>query len=263
MPDTDVKIIEKWDKILASSITLNIASPLIVTVGETSKKLTVTINPSTVYPLPSVTYSSNNPCVAIDSNGYMTFKSAGTATITATVNDGSGTKTNLVVNVKQTYTCKIINTSTMDGTRSYEPGTEISVDAGAFTNKKFKQWNTSGVDLGSTNKKKSVNFTMPNNSVELNALWYLVPKITCSATMIDSYTARISVNFSNSFSKPNSNKQITLMIDGQGNNVTTDSNGNAFYNISGINGGNHLLRAIFDGDEEFCYVDTEWIEITL
>ena len=79
---------------------------------------------ATVYPNnatnKSVTWSSNNNSVAnVNSNGKVTAKSAGTATITCTANDGSGVKATCIVTVS-------------------EPG--IAINEINFPNANFRNW---------------------------------------------------------------------------------------------------------------------------
>lgn len=173
MPDRDVKLTEKWNKIPISSVTLNITSPLTVSLGEATRKLTATINPSTVYPMPSVTYSSNNACVAIDANGNMTFKSLGSATITATANDGSGKKATIVVNVKQ-YTLTVYgsNAGGSSGAGKYNKGQTVTINAGApAADKKFVRWDKSAnITLANANSATTT-FVFPGADCNVSAVW--------------------------------------------------------------------------------------------
>ncbi|MEE0984197.1 MAG: Ig-like domain-containing protein [Bacteroidaceae bacterium] len=83
-----------------ASITLSQSSAT-MTEGETLN-LTATITPYDATDK-SITWSSSNEEVAsVDANGNVTAKAEGTATITATANDGSGVKASCVVTVNKT-----------------------------------------------------------------------------------------------------------------------------------------------------------------
>lgn len=183
MPDRDVKLTEKWNKIPVSSVTLNITSPLTVSLGEATRKLTATINPSTVYPMPSVTYSSNNACVAIDANGNMTFKSVGSATITATANDGSGKKATLVVNVNQyTLTVNGSNAGGSSGAGKYNKGQTVTINAGTpAAGKKFVRWDKSANITLANASSATTTFVFPGANCNVTAVWEDLPMYEVSS----------------------------------------------------------------------------------
>lgn len=92
-----IKEIGESDDIKVSNITLNTTSASI-SVGETLQ-LSATVYPNNATNK-SVTWSTNNNTVATVSNtGFVTAKSAGTATITCKANDGSGIYATCVINV--------------------------------------------------------------------------------------------------------------------------------------------------------------------
>ena len=81
-----------------TSITLN-KTTASLTVGGDKETLTVTVSPADATDK-SVTWSSDKEVVAsVDKNGVVTAVSLGTATITATANDGSGAKATYTVTV--------------------------------------------------------------------------------------------------------------------------------------------------------------------
>lgn len=177
MPDRDVKITEKWNKILVSSVALNISSPLTVSLGESTIKLIATIHPSTVYPTPAISYYSNNPCVNIDMNGNMTFISTGTAIVTATANDGSGKKSIIVVNVVK---YRLAVNGSMAGSNSgvgeYSKGQTVTINAGNPIGKKFIRWDSSSnIILVNRNSAKTT-FVFPGNNCSVTAIWEDLPK---------------------------------------------------------------------------------------
>ncbi len=84
---------------LVEGITLSQSSATL-TEGETLR-LTATVKPTNATNK-SITWSSSNTSVAtVDANGKVTAKAAGTATITATANDGSGVNASCVVTVEK------------------------------------------------------------------------------------------------------------------------------------------------------------------
>ena len=98
-------------KRLVSSISLNKTSITIYT-GET-ETLTATILPDTADDR-SITWSSSNTSIAtVSSSGVVTAKAVGTATITATANDGSGKKATCSVTVKQYVTVVTLNKTSL------------------------------------------------------------------------------------------------------------------------------------------------------
>lgn len=179
MPDRDVKITEKWNKIPISSVTLNISSPLNVSIGESPRKLTATINPSTVFPMPSIQYTSNNACVAIDAIGNMTFKSTGTATITATANDGSGKKATLTVKVNRyELTVNGSTAGSNSGAGYYNKGQDVTINAGNPIGRKFIRWDhSSNIRLANANNAITT-FVFPGNACSVTAIWEDLPKYT-------------------------------------------------------------------------------------
>ena len=99
----------EWDKpvqqtpheepaVPVTSITLNKTNATL-TIGGNKEALTVTVSPANATDK-SVTWSSDKEVVAtVDKNGVVTALTLGTATITATANDGSGAKATFTVTV--------------------------------------------------------------------------------------------------------------------------------------------------------------------
>ena len=84
---------------LVEGITLSQSSATLTEGGTLTLTATVTPDDATDN---SITWSSSNTSVAtVDANGKVTAKAAGTATITATANDGSGVKASCVVTVEK------------------------------------------------------------------------------------------------------------------------------------------------------------------
>ena len=103
---------------LVESITLSQSSAT-MTIGETLN-LTATVTPDDATDK-SITWSSSNTSVAnVDANGKVTAKTQGTATITATANDGSGVSASCVVTVEK----KIVSVASITLSQSSETMTE-------------------------------------------------------------------------------------------------------------------------------------------
>ena len=83
--------------VAVTSITLN-ETTLNKNRGDSKVTLTATVKPDNAADK-TVTWSSDNPAVASVNNGEVTVLAVGTATITATANDGSGVKATCTVNV--------------------------------------------------------------------------------------------------------------------------------------------------------------------
>jgi len=110
---------------VSSSITLNVLDRInvsAVTIGNatatidlgSTTKLSATVNPSNAT-YPQVTWSSNNPAIVVDQNGYITAAQIGTAEITATADGVSATVT---IQVVQPVTSVTINPTSYTFTRN-------------------------------------------------------------------------------------------------------------------------------------------------
>lgn len=94
------KVTVKASKVYVTSISLNKTSASL-SVGETTQ-LSATVSPNSATNK-SVNWSSDNTSVAtVSSNGLVTAKSAGNATITCKATDGSGKKATCSITVKET-----------------------------------------------------------------------------------------------------------------------------------------------------------------
>jgi len=114
------------DDVAVTSVSVSPAS-LSLTVGDTGE-LTATVSPSNATDK-TLTWKSSNTSVATVSDGTVTAKAAGTATITATSNNGKvGTATVKVTNPVSTL--KVSNFSTNKGT-SAVAGTQVMLMASA------------------------------------------------------------------------------------------------------------------------------------
>ena len=122
-----------------------------------SETLTVTISPSTASNK-SVTWSSTNTSAAtVDQNGKVTAVSKGTATITATANDGSGKKATCAVTVKRLVSSIVLsqtsvtvytgNTVTLTATVSPSTASDCSLTWSSSNTAKAKV-SSSGIITG-------------------------------------------------------------------------------------------------------------------
>ena len=184
------------NSILVTSITLN-KTATEITVGGT-ETLTATISPANATDN-SVTWTSTNTSVAtVDANGEVTAVSAGTTTIKATANDGSGVFGSCAVTVK--VPSETFNTN--QSQTNYE-GTHISItgtDAG----------DDDGIQIG---KNNSLTITAKNDKkitkVELHlssgAGWFGNSTTVSSGTIVNLTNKNYSISNVNATSLTMSN----------------------------------------------------------
>ena len=135
---------------------------------ENSEQLTATLTPANATNQ-NVTWSSGNPDVAsVSDNGTVTAKTTGTATITATTEDGILTAT-CNVTVKIEY-----NISVVGGTASAEKailGTTVTITADSpLAGKAFDKWTSEDVTFADINAATTT-FVMPEKAVTITATY--------------------------------------------------------------------------------------------
>ena len=120
------KTIEKQTTVDVTSVSLDKTSAS-VNVGSTVK-LTATVAPSNATD-PTITWSSSNTSVATVSNGTVTGKSAGTATIKATSSNGKSAQA--TITVKSTTTTSDLKNSSSISATSVTKGTKVTLKGAA------------------------------------------------------------------------------------------------------------------------------------
>jgi len=100
------------DPIFVTNIALDVTSASLL-VGET-QQLTATVSPNNATDNSISWSSSNNSVASVSSNGLVTAKGAGTATITCRANDGSGVQATCNVTVPEPVTISINSTNFPD-----------------------------------------------------------------------------------------------------------------------------------------------------
>ena len=167
----DLKCIIDWSPINTTSISLNKSSMSLNKGG--SETLTLTRSPSSVS-YPTITWTSSNTSVAtVDSNGKVTAKGNGTATITAKTTDG----TNL------SKTCTVTVTT---------PVTGVSVSPTTLTLNVGGTYTLSKTISPSDASNKNVTWSTSNTgvaTVDSNGKVTAVARGTCTITCTSSYSS--------------------------------------------------------------------------
>ena len=135
------ELLGEWDNMApppavpVTSITLN-KTTATLTIGGKAEALTVTVSPADATDK-SVTWSSDKEVVAsVDKNGVVTAQTLGTATITATANDGSGAKATFAVTVYgHPADAEVVNAATYHVLNTLGGG-----DHGGILNNPFYWW---------------------------------------------------------------------------------------------------------------------------
>lgn len=166
-PDDPALVTLHISNVRASSISLN-ASSLDLDASNADREgdqflLEATVAPSTAV-IQTVTYSSSNPAVAkVSQDGWVTAVKQGTATITATADDGSGVKQTCSVRVRE---------SLYSGQKATVGGMKYKVTSNTSKGGKVSVY-------GVSNKKAS-SYTIPG-TVEIKGYTYTVEKIDNNA----------------------------------------------------------------------------------
>lgn len=121
--------------------------------------------------------SSDSTIVKVDENGNITALKEGTATVTATAISGSGRySADCVVTVDTSipvdkYTVTVNNSyAETSGAGTYQPGQQVTVQAGSRSGYRFDGWTVEGVTI-SDSSSETVTFTMPSGNVTFTANW--------------------------------------------------------------------------------------------
>ena len=155
--------------ILVTGVTLNKSELALYTGG--SATLTATVQPDDATNK-AVNWSSSNEAVAtVDTNGKVTAKAAGEATITATAADGSGKSATCTVTVKPAeYTVTVLTDG--KGSASASPstaaaGTTVTLTADPDNGWRFSRWEVVEGDVTISGNS----FTMPAENVTVRAVF--------------------------------------------------------------------------------------------
>ena len=155
--------------ILVTGVTLNKSELALYTGG--SATLTATVQPDDATNK-AVNLSSSNEAVAtVDTNGKVTAKAAGEATITATAADGSGKSATCTVTVKPAeYTVTVLTDG--KGSASASPstaaaGTTVTLTADPDNGWRFSRWEVVEGDVTISGNS----FTMPAENVTVRAVF--------------------------------------------------------------------------------------------
>lgn len=155
--------------ILVTGVTLNKSELALYTGG--SATLTATVQPDDATNK-AVNWSSSNEAVAtVDTNGKVTAKAAGEATITATAADGSGKSATCTVTVKPAeYTVTVLTDG--KGSASASPstaaaGTTVTLTADPDNGWRFSRWEVVEGDVTIIGNS----FTMPAENVTVRAVF--------------------------------------------------------------------------------------------
>ena len=161
--------------VAVTGVTLS-ATTLSGTVGG-SANLAATVQPANATDK-TVTWSTSDAAVAtVSSSGLVNYVGAGSATITATTQDGGKTATCAVTvtggALVPTYALTVVG-GTGDG--NYQAGTIVPVTADApAAGKEFDRWTTSAGGSFSNINQPSATFTMPANAVTVTATYRDLP----------------------------------------------------------------------------------------
>ncbi len=155
--------------ILVTGVTLNKSELALYTGG--SATLTATVQPDDATNK-AVNWSSSDEAVAtVDTNGKVTAKAAGEATITATAADGSGKSATCTVTVKPAeYTVTVQtngNGSASASPATAEAGTTVTLTADPDNGWRFSRWEVVEGDVTISGNS----FTMPAENVTVRAVF--------------------------------------------------------------------------------------------
>lgn len=155
--------------ILVTGVTLNKSELALYTGG--SATLTATVQPDDATNK-AVNWSSSDEAVAtVDTNGKVTAKAAGEATITATAADGSGKTATCTVTVKPAeYTVTVQtdgNGSASASPATAEAGTTVTLTADPDNGWRFSRWEVVEGDVTISGNS----FTMPAENVTVRAVF--------------------------------------------------------------------------------------------
>lgn len=155
--------------ILVTGVTLNKSELALYTGG--SATLTATVQPDDATNK-AVNWSSSNEAVAtVDTNGKVTAKAAGEATITATAADGSGKSATCTVTVKPAeYTVTVLTDGKGSASASASTaaaGTTVTLTADPDNGWRFSRWEVVEGDVTISGNS----FTMPAENVTVRAVF--------------------------------------------------------------------------------------------
>lgn len=161
--------------VLVNSVTLNKSELALYTGG--SATLTATVQPEDATNK-AVNWSSSDEAVAtVDTNGKVTAKAAGEATITATAADGSGKSATCKVTVKPAeYTVTVLadgKGSASASPATAEAGTTVTLTADPDNGWRFSRWEVVEGDVTISGNS----FTMPAENVTVRAVFSPVVNI--------------------------------------------------------------------------------------
>lgn len=165
-------------------VTEIIVSPSVLTmyVGDTIQQLSTTVNPSNANNK-NVTWSSSNSNIAsVNSNGQVTAKSAGTATITALAADGSGKLGTCSVEVRS-----YVDSVSVSGSETVNVGNTIKLSAAVSPSDAYDKsilWSSSNETIATVDSNGNVTGRNPG-SVTITA------KATDRGTRTDSKTITV------------------------------------------------------------------------
>ena len=133
-------------------------------------QLTATVSPTSAHNK-SVTWSSSNESVAtVDQNGLVTAKSLGTATITATANDGSGVTGSCKVNVKDVTISLSTKTISLKEKQTYSEQ-EVTILPESY-GLDYVTWSTSDPSVATINSAGTITAVSPGIATITYALDY-------------------------------------------------------------------------------------------
>jgi uncharacterized protein YjdB len=156
-----VHIVDPVSSVTLNSINLNLA------VGDT-ESLIPTILP--ISATQQVTWKSSNPKIATVADGQITALAKGTATITATANDGSG----------KTASCKVsVVIPVTDMTLVSKNGLTDVVKG------KYFYFSATALPIDATNRTFTWSLNVPTTQATISSLGVLYVKSTCTATEIE------------------------------------------------------------------------------
>lgn len=204
------KIVE--DETVENDLVSNIyidASSITLQIGET-KQLTATVSPDNATDKSVTWTSSNNSVATVSSNGLVTAKSAGTATITCKSNDGSGKSATCTITVKKKVESRKVQTSATGYATFYSSESAYTLPNGL----------SAQVVTGCTNSKISYK-TIADGSVS-----GVIPKATAVMLVSDSKRAG---TYTLTPSESTTSYAGTNYLHGSDNTTTTSASGSNYY----------------------------------